>query len=94
MTIKGKPDINEFLDGGAVDVANKTDPKRQKPEKKSEKIAPKQNTRVHREQKIFRLPLDLIEVLRDQAYERSKKSGIRITETELVEQALRVFFDM
>ena len=90
MTIKGKPDINAFLDGGTVDFAYKTESK--KPAIKSES-APQPNPRVHREQKIFRLPIDLITELKDQAYNRSKKSGIRITETELVEQALRAFFD-
>ena len=46
-------------------------------------------TKVHREQKVFRLPLDLINALKRECYERSVKTGLRVTETELVEQALR-----
>jgi hypothetical protein len=45
--------------------------------------------RVHREQKIFRLPVDLIADLKRTAYERSAATGARVTETDLVEQALR-----
>lgn len=95
MTIKGKPDINAFLDGGAVDVANKTESKQtKKPVKKAESVAFQQNVRVHREQKVFRLPIDLINELKRAAYERSMESGARITETELVEQALKEFFKL
>jgi hypothetical protein len=88
--MKVKPDINDFLDGGAADKADKAEP--QKTAKKAESEASKPLAKVHREQKIFRLPLDLIEELRDQAYERSKKSKTKVTETELVEKALREFF--
>jgi hypothetical protein len=45
----------------------------------------------HREQKIFRLPVDLAAALKKAAYERSVASGVRVTETELVEAALRAF---
>lgn len=47
--------------------------------------------RVHREQKIFRLPFDLIQALKREAFERSMQSGVRVTETELVEQSLRAY---
>ena len=50
------------------------------------------SVKIHREQKIFRLPLDLINDLKREAYERSVKTGSRVTETELVEKALREFF--
>lgn len=77
--MKGKPNIDQFLEGGAVD-----------------KQAPHMvtNAKVHREQKIFRLPVDLIAELKKQSYERSVKTGVRVTETELVEQALRAYFDI
>ncbi len=48
--------------------------------------------KIHREQKVFRLPLDLINHLKRESYERSINLGSRVTETELVEQALRSFF--
>ncbi len=48
--------------------------------------------KVYREQKVFRLSLDLISELKCEAYERSVEAGVRVTETEIVEQALRAFF--
>lgn len=86
MTMKKKPDIAEFLEGGTADAAARKTPEKE--------IASdiKSTAKVHREQKIFRLPLDLINDLRREAYERTVSSGERVTETELVEQALRAFF--
>jgi hypothetical protein len=88
--MKGKPNIDAFLDGGAADAADKVEPK--KVVKKSATKTPQLPARVYREQKIFRLPTDLIDVLKRESYERSMESGTRITETELVEQALKAFF--
>jgi len=76
-----KKDPSDFLGGGAADVPAKLDVK-----------AP--IARVHREQKIFRLPVDLIADLKREAYERSVKSGGRVTETDLVEQALRAYLSI
>jgi hypothetical protein len=73
-----KKDPSAFLQGGAVDSANRTEP-----------VIQSMVTKVHREQKVFRLPLDLINALKRESYERSVKTGLRVTETELVEQALR-----
>ncbi len=77
--MKGKPNINAFLEGGAADLANKTE-------------QPQPTAKVQREQKIFRLPIDLINELKRESYEQSMKTGTRVTETELVEQALKTFF--
>ena len=74
-----KKDPAAFLQGGAVDSANRTEPVNQSTA----------TAKVHREQKVFRLPLDLINALKRESYERSVKTGFRVTETELVEQALR-----
>ena len=82
--MKPKPSIREFLDGGAADVADRSI---QEPVS-----APAIQAKIPREQKVFRLPLNLIQDLKREAYERSMASGSRVTETELVEQALRVFF--
>ena len=83
-------DPSAFLEGGAADAADRagtSQPDAVKP------LAIKEvGSKVHREQKIFRLPLDLIDELKREAYERSVKTGSRVTETELVEQALRIFF--
>lgn len=84
---KLKKDPSDFLEGGAADAADKL--------KKAQTIAtqPEIETKVHREQKVFRLPLDVINTLKREAYERSMKTGLRVTETELVEQSLRMFFN-
>lgn len=96
--MKAKPNIeqftqtkdpDDFLEGGASDLANK--PKSQQNAKDSKITITQPQARVHREQKIFRLPVELINELKREAYEQSVKTGTRITETELVEQALRGF---
>jgi len=83
---KPHKDPSNFLEGGAADAADK--PVKQ-PAKVVESVY---EAKVHREQKVFRLPLDLINTLKREAYERSVKTGSRVTETELVEQSLRMFF--
>ena len=88
--MKKKPDINQFkkdpsafLEGGAVnDIADH----------KKDTLSPviyNQPVKIHREQKIFRLSTDIINALKREAFERSMNSGSRVTETEIVEQALR-----
>lgn len=87
-----KKDPSAFLEGGAADTADRTEitpPAAETP--KGPAAQPVVETKVHREQKIFRLPLDLINELKREAYERSVKTGFRVTETELVEQSLRAF---
>jgi hypothetical protein len=87
-----KKDPMDFLEGGAADLANKIEKPQQTANELQEPIAPT-TTKTHREQKIFRLPIDLINELKRQSYERSMKTGSRVTETELVEQALKAFFN-
>lgn len=87
-----KKDPSAFLEGGAGDVADRTN----KPYPVADLAqAPVEQraveTKMHREQKVFRLPLDLINELKREAYERSVKAGFRVTETELVELSLRAF---
>lgn len=90
---KPKKDPTEFLESGAADVADREE--KQKPAAVPTPAPTAQSVaeaKVHREQKIFRLSLELIKVLKRESYERSEKTGSRVTETELVEQALRAFF--
>jgi hypothetical protein len=87
---KLKTDPLDFLEGGAADLANQTE-KSQQASSESQAPATQATTKVHREQKIFRLPIELINVLKRESYERSMKTGTRVTETELVEQALKAF---
>ena len=86
-------DPSTFLEGGAGDAADKTakvQPAAVTLQRTTDQLVIE--AKVHREQKVFRLPLDLINDLKREAYERSVKSGSRVTETELVEQSLRAFF--
>jgi hypothetical protein len=82
---KPHKDPSSFLEGGAADASDKS---AKRPTKVAEPVF---EAKVHREQKVFRLPLDLINTLKREAYERSVKTGSRVTETELVEQSLRSF---
>ncbi len=75
-----KKDPTEFLTGGAADAAE------------NRGLSNETEGRVYREQKMFRLPLDVIARLKREAYERSVNAGTRVTETEIVEQALRSYF--
>ena len=84
---KPNKDPSSFLEGGAADASDKLG------KQPAKTVQPVFEAKVHREQKVFRLPLDLINSLKREAYERSVKTGSRVTETELVEQSLRMFFD-
>jgi hypothetical protein len=86
---KTKQDPAAFLEGGSADVADRT-----VKAKTGGLVQPVVNVKIHREQKIFRLPLDLINALKREAYERSISTGNRVTETELVEEALRRMIDI
>ena len=82
---KPHKDPSSFLEGGAADATEKS------VKQPAKVVEPVFEAKVHREQKVFRLPLDLINTLKREAYERSMKTGSRVTETELVEQSLRSF---
>lgn len=87
-----KKDPSAFLEGGTADTADRTN--KPYPVAETAQVLVEQRaveTKVHREQKVFRLPLDLINDLKREAYERSMKAGSRVTETELVELSLRAF---
>eukprot|EP01099_Mayorella_cantabrigiensis_P007922 TRINITY_DN7239_c0_g1_i1.p1 TRINITY_DN7239_c0_g1~~TRINITY_DN7239_c0_g1_i1.p1 ORF type:complete len:107 (-),score=7.17 TRINITY_DN7239_c0_g1_i1:240-560(-) len=88
-------DPNVFLDGAKADSAEKqndtgnqtlTSDVNINTVDVSNKIA-----KQPKEQKAYRLPLDLIIALRREAYERTMRSGYRVTETELVEEALKSY---
>jgi hypothetical protein len=90
-----RKDPSSFLEGGAADAADRLEkPKPSAIDVKAPVYAPAVVTKVHREQKVFRLPLDLINELKRESYERSMRTGSRVTETELVEQSLRTFFNI
>jgi hypothetical protein len=66
----------EFLDSGIADMVHQVRKEEGFPQK------------ILKEQKVFRLPIKIIRALKTEAYERSMRSGLRVTETDLVELAL------
>ena len=85
--MKARPDTNTFgLKKDPSDFLNRpiSDGPTQLP-------IPTLSKKMPREQKVFRLPIDVIALLKKEAYERSVKTGDRVTETDLVEQALRSY---
>ena len=92
---KLKKDPSAFLQGGAADAADRiATPQPAVIAPQAQIAQPVVEAKVYREQKVFRLPIDLINVLKRESYERSVKAGSRVTETELVEQALRMFLNV
>jgi hypothetical protein len=91
-----KKDPTDFLNGGAADAADVLVKPASPPAPIPVVVAPATfpSARVHREQKVFRLPVDLIAALKREAYERSVKAGGRVTETDLVEQALKAYLSV
>lgn len=77
--MKSKPNIDSFLNAAAGEISNKAHIQ--------------EINKTHKEQKIFRLSIELIKRLKREAYERSIEEGNRITETEIVESALWQYFD-
>jgi hypothetical protein len=96
-TAQFKPakDPSAFLEGGAADVANQIKaPVSVVSETKKPQTQTPPATKIHREQKIFRLPVDLIAALKRESYERSLRMGSRITETELVERSIKAYLSI
>lgn len=81
MTIRGKPSLNEFLDGSTA-----------KEKTPSQSKAPKADAPRARMTKTIRLAADLDEMLKEQAYLRTRERGQRITESDLIDEALRMYF--
>ncbi len=92
MSIKGKPDITQFIEGGAASevMAVKTTKKVQKiavPTAKNVGAGPKR-------QKLVELPEAVFEALKDRAYEEYKRTGRRVTETEIIIAALSQYLNV
>jgi hypothetical protein len=76
--MRGKPNINEFLDGSLTRETRVAE-------------APRTPARMT---KTIRLATDLDAALKEEAYTRSRTSGQRITESDIIEEALRKYFSM
>lgn len=79
--IKGKPDVTQFLEGGAAAEAPPTTAKKIVAKVVAVPGAPKR-------QKLVELPESVFEALKDRAYQDYKKNGRRVTETEIIIAAL------
>lgn len=103
MSMKGKPNTAQFkppkdptlfLEGGEADKAEKplaspagvTPPPATKPLVVEE--PPRRRGRV---QKIFNFPEDLADRLRDEATARSRQTGTRVAEKDIVVEALEAY---
>lgn len=84
--IKGKPDVTQFLDGGAaaeaLPIIKKT----------TVKAAPALS--APKRQKLVELPEPVFEALKDRAYQDYKKTGRRVTETEIIIAALTKYLGL
>jgi hypothetical protein len=76
--MKSKPDISSFLDGATAKIK---EPPRPDPATGSARIT-----------KTIRLAADLNDALRDAAYKRTRSTGRRVAESDLIEEALRKYF--
>ena len=75
--MKAKPNIQDFLDGGNV---------AERPPRPAPAQTPK--SRIN---KTLRLSLEVEAALKEQAYERTKAGGQRVTESDIVDEALRKY---
>jgi hypothetical protein len=80
--MKAKPNIDAFLDGGAAAE------RQSKPEPAQAHRAPAPPTEF-RKQMVMQLPVALINDLKRRALEQSENSGKRVTQQQLVEEALK-----
>lgn len=105
MKIKGKPDVSAFLDGGKADqekaptpapvVARPDTIRANSAEEAAEKLAAEQQAAKGRKrQKLVELPEPLFHALKDRAYEDYKRTGKRVTETEIIIAALSKYLDI
>lgn len=80
MKIKGKPDVSSFIDGGA---AAEVVP-----------VSKKAALGVPKRQKLVELPEPVFEALKDRAYEEYKRTGKRVTETQIIIDALSKYLGL
>lgn len=92
--MKGKPALDDFLSGGAADLAEGT-----KPAKKSQSVAQATQVNLPRNmpeptvQKNLRIKWSAAQKLKDAAANRSRSEGKRITETEILEELIDQYLD-
>jgi hypothetical protein len=85
--MKSKPNIDAFLEGGA---ATDRQPKPATTNPRAEPAASMAPTEF-RKQMVMQLPVALINDLKRRALEQSVNSGKRVTQQQLVEEALKKY---
>lgn len=83
MTMRGKPDVNRFLEGGAA-TENAT---------LKERGRPRSSDKVERRPKLVRLPSKMLLALKRRALDESERTGVRVTETDIIERAISKYLD-
>jgi hypothetical protein len=85
MTIRGKPNVDAFLEGSNVAAkATVATPKKTKPVLAA--AAPPKRTK-----KLFELPEAMIADLEQRCVDERRQLGRRVTQTEIVERALGTY---
>ncbi len=84
--MKSKPSIDAFLKGGAA-----TDRQPKPPPNPSSEPAASMAPAEFRKQMVMQLPVALINDLKRRALEQSVNSGTRVTQQQLVEEALKKY---
>jgi hypothetical protein len=97
MSMRKKPDTRAFsaikdptafLEGGAADRSDESQPMADPVVVNTGRQGQPKMT------KIFNLSPTLVQALKKEAFERSNTEGRRVTETELVDMALRQFLNL
>jgi hypothetical protein len=95
--VKAKPnlDIDSFRSADPeIAVAAEAKPKAAPAPKESAPTTPKSSDTANnqRANKTIRLRIKFDEMLKDEAHERSKKEGRRVTESDIIDEALERHF--
>jgi hypothetical protein len=83
LTILNERDPNDFLESATADQLEISPKNTKDVRKKSQKMI----------QKAFRLPVDLANALKLKSAKLTTKTGERVTEAKIVEDALRYYLD-
>ncbi len=94
MSIKGKPDITQFIEGGAASEVKKVAAAQKQPKAVTPKTVEASPGVMPKRQKLVELPEPVFEALKDRAYEEYKKTGRRVTETEIIITALSQYLNV
>lgn len=92
--IKGKPDVSAFLDGAAVEKPSKPPAESAMPTPKGTVQKDTGKPKVAKHQKLLELPAPIYTALKDRAYQEFKATGTRVTETQIILDALRSYLGM